>query len=157
MAKSTRKAAARRAPKGAASSRTSKPASRGAAAQRTAMSGASSGTTASSRAASSGAASPRAASSRAASGGGASGTAGASRWSRGKPVAKRKVASVRPTRVAPAPLAIRDPSHEEIAHHAYLRWLAHGGSEHDNWYAAEHELRTRRNALRASRTMRSHS
>ena len=64
------------------------------------------------------------------------------------------MASARPTRVAPAPLAIRDPSHEEIAHHAYLRWLKHGGSEHENWYAAEHELRTRRSALRATRTLK---
>ena len=86
--------------------------------------------------------------------GSAARTAGPSRWSRGKPVAKRKVESARPTRVASAPLAIRDPSHEEIAHHAYLRWLKHGGSEHDNWYAAEHELRTRRNTLRASRTLK---
>lgn len=69
-------------------------------------------------------------------------------------MAKRKVASARPTRVAPAPLAIRDPSHEEIAHHAYLRWLKHGGSEHENWYAAEHELRARRSALRATRTLK---
>jgi len=83
---------------------------------------------------------------------GAAGSSGASRWSRGKPAATRKVASSGPKRVAPAPLAIRDPSQEEIAHHAYHRWLKHGGSEHENWYAAEHELRTRRSALRASRT-----
>ena len=89
--------------------------------------------------------------------GSAARTSGASRWSRGKPVAKRKVASARPTRVAPAPLAIRDPSHEEIAHHAYLRWLKHGGSEHENWYAAEQDLRTRRNMLRASRTLKGSS
>lgn len=80
------------------------------------------------------------------------GSSVASRWSRGKPAATRKVASSGPTRAAPAPLAIRDPSHDEIAHHAYHRWLKHGGSEHENWYAAEHELRTRRGALRASRT-----
>ncbi len=125
MAKSSRKAAARPTPKsGSASSRAPK-AARGAA-----------------RAAEVPA---KASESRA---------SGASRWSRGKPVAKRKVASARPTRVAPAPLAIRDPSHEEIAHHAYLRWLKHGGTEHENWYAAEHELRTRRSALRATRTLR---
>jgi hypothetical protein len=64
-------------------------------------------------------------------------------------VPKRKPAVDRPVRIAAAPLAIRDPSHEEIAHHAYMRWLAHGGSEHDNWLAAEHELRTRRSTLRS--------
>lgn len=122
MAKSTRKAAARSSPKGgSASARAAK----------------SSHDTSGARASSA----PR----------GKAGSAGASRWSRGKPVAPRKAASARPARVAPAPLAIRDPSQEEIAHHAYLRWLKHGGSEHENWYAAEHELRTRRNALRAGR------
>lgn len=126
MAKSSRKAAARQAPKGGgASSRSSKPAAR----------------------------SPSGAA-KAASRSGAARAAGASRWSRGKPVATRKTASVRPTRVAPAPLAIRDPSHDEIAHHAYLRWLKHGGSEHENWFAAELELRTRRNALRTTRTLK---
>lgn len=74
---------------------------------------------------------------------------GVSRWSRGKPVPKRKASSARPVRMAAPPLAIRDPSHEEIAHHAYMRWLTHGGSEHDNWHAAEQELRSRRNTLRA--------
>lgn len=124
MAKTSRSAAARRAPKGSgASAGPSRPAARSPA-----------------KAAK---ASPKR---------GAAQAAGASRWSRGKPVAARKVAAVRPTRVAPAPLAIRDPSHEEIAHHAYLRWLRHGGSEHENWFAAEIDLRTRRNALRATRT-----
>lgn len=121
MAKSTRKAAARSSPKGGASARAPK-APRGTSAARTASAQR-----------------------------GDARSAGASRWSRGKPVATRKAASARPERVAPAPLAIRDPSQEEIAHHAYLRWLKHGGSEHENWYAAEHELRTRRNALRAGR------
>lgn len=124
MAKSSRKAASRQSPKpGASTSRASKPAGRGAAAAAPA--------------------SPRA---------GAARTKGASRWSRGKPASARKVASARPTRIAPAPLAIRDPSQEEIAHHAYLRWCAHGGSEHENWFAAEQELRTRRNALRVRRS-----
>ncbi len=125
MAKSSPKAAARPAPKGGSASARSPKAVRGSAGARSASSK-----------------------------GAEAKSAGASRWSRGKPVAKRKVASARPTRVAPAPLAIRDPSHDEIAHHAYLRWLRHGGSEHDNWYAAEHELRTRRNTLRATRTLR---
>jgi len=89
------------------------------------------------------------ASGSAAAAGSASTSKGVSRWSRGKPVPRRKPASARPVRVAAAPLAIRDPSHEEIAHHAYMRWLAHGGSEHDNWLAAEHELKSRRNTLRA--------
>jgi hypothetical protein len=120
MAKSSRKAAARKGAKG---------------------------TSAASRAA--GSARGASASGRAARAGSASKSSGASRWSRGKPVPKRKPASDRPVRVTAAPLAIRDPSHEEIAHHAYMRWLAHGGSEHDNWLAAEHELRTRRNTLRA--------
>lgn len=125
MAKSSRKAAARPTPKGGSASSRAPKAARGAA--------------------------------RAADApvkGSASRASGASRWSRGKPVAKRTVASARPTRVAPAPLAIRDPSHEEIAHHAYLRWLKHGGSEHENWYAAEDELRTRRSALRATRMLK---
>lgn len=120
MAKSSRKAAARPAPKGGGPSAKASKASRGTAGDRA---------TPAQR--------------------GQARSAAASRWSRGKPVAPRKVASARPERVAPAPLAIRDPSHDEIAHHAYLRWLKHGGSEHDNWYAAEHELRTRRNTLRA--------
>jgi hypothetical protein len=125
MAKSTRKAAARSASRGSATSARAPKASRGAA-RAEALSAK----------------------------GGAARTSGAARWSRGKPVAKRKAASARPARVAPAPLAIRDPSHGEIAHHAYLRWLKHGGSEHENWYAAEHELRTRRSTLRANRTPR---
>lgn len=126
MAKTSRKPASRRAAKG---------------------SGASSG-------ASAPAAQRRSGAAKASAKGGAAMAAGASRWSRGKPVAARKVATARPTRVAAAPLAIRDPSHDEIAHHAYLRWLRHGGSEHENWFAAEMELRTRRNALRATRTLK---
>lgn len=125
MAKSSRKPASRPAPKGARASSRAPKAARGAARAAEAPAKVS-----------------------------ASRASGASRWSRGKPVAKRKVASTRPTRVASAPLAIRDPSHEEIAHHAYLRWLKHGGSEHENWYAAEQELRTRRSALRAGRTLK---
>lgn len=129
MAKSSPKAAARPARKGsAASTRAPKPASRGA----------------------------KGRSSSAAKGSAARST-GASRWSRGKPISGTKVASSRPMRVAPAPLAIRDPSHEEISHHAYLRWLTHGGSEHENWYAAEQELRSRRDALRSTRVLRGSS
>lgn len=121
MAKSSPKSAARSARKGSAASvRAPKPASRGA----------------------------KAGGSAAATGGSAR-AARASRWSRGKPVAAKRAAGARPTRVAPAPLAIRDPSHEEISHHAYLRWLKHGGTEHENWYAAEQELRLRRSSLRA--------
>lgn len=89
----------------------------------------------------------------------------AARWSRGKPA--RSSASARAaakgtaarTPAAGGPrskavrmqdaLVVRDPSHAEIAHHAYMRWLRHGGSEHDNWFAAERELRERRDTLRA--------
>ena len=122
MAKSSRKASARPASKGSASSpRSSKAVSRGASAS---------------------------GSRRASAQGGRGPAKAVSRWSRGKPVARRAARGETPVRVAAAPLAIRDPSQEEIAHHAYLRWLKHGGTEHENWFAAEQELRTRRSTLR---------
>lgn len=94
------------------------------------------------------------------------GGAAASRWSRGKPsrssngpaagaargAGARKAPGTGPrsraVRMQDA-VVVRDPTHEEIAHHAYMRWTRHGGSEHDNWLAAERELRERRATLRA--------
>ena len=59
-----------------------------------------------------------------------------------KPVASTPVRNTPvPRAAAPAPAARKEPTRDDIAQRAYGLWQSRGGSESDNWFQAERELR----------------